>query len=228
MSLSKAIRTYINNHPAGEAMIAADIVEHNLPHTYTIEEEKKIRQNVYVILNRFLKTCENFKRYDTGIYYRTDEHTQEISKSSLIHRLFIENEKGESCGYFSGDTFAFMEGYREKSPHEKEIVSNYWRRKIDTNVLGIKVSAPPIEITDENMKLLQLLDVLKWKPDITKDPTIRKSIIRYIFNHELDGIELMSLAVQHANKKTVLSIARLTPKYVEARKHPALTFLSID
>ena len=218
MSLSKQIYKFVHEQVPGEALLVSDIIDYHLPDVYTETEERKLRQNAYVILNRLVQKEETFKRYDTGIYYRTSEDILQINQSSLITRLFIENYKGEKFGYYTHDLCLRLHGGEVGPPEQREVVSNFWRRQIDTSILGIKVVAPMVELTSNNIQMLQLLDVLRCDSTITQNQHVRQSIVNYILKHDIGLAELMALAVTHTNKKVVYSLALLSLDYVVEKK----------
>lgn len=127
MSLSKQIYKFVHDQAPGEALLVSDIIDYHLPDVYTETEERKLRQNVYVILNRLVQREETINRYDTGIYYRTDGDTPYINQSSLIKRLFIENYKGEKFGYYTHDLCSPLRGAEADPPEQPEVVSDFWR-----------------------------------------------------------------------------------------------------
>jgi len=222
MSLSDKVSDYIGQQPAGFPILASDIVEEMLPVNHTEEDIKKTRQNVYVIVARLLQKEEGFCRYTTGVYYRTDSHCKNISMDILIQRLFIKDLDGEVFGYITGESLAYQLGYIKEQPHKLQIATNSWRKQIDEDQLGVEVSAPAVPVSSENAELLQLLDLLKWHPEITNKESNCRKLVTYALQNDVDTIELMSLAVQHYSQKVTLTVAKLTPYYLKAKQRYSL------
>lgn len=222
MNLSDQVQEYIEVQPVGNPIMASEIVDEMLPARYTEEEEKKIRQNVYVIVARLLRKGNGLERYASGIYYRTDDESKEISKKILVERLFLNSLQGEVMGYVTGSSFAWEQGFLERKPRKLHIASNNWRKQADEDDLSIEISAPPRCVTDQNVEILQLLDLLKWDLELTCSESNCKKIATYVYEHDLDPLEIMSLAVQCYSQKVVLNLAKLTPYYIRICKHHAV------
>ena len=75
-----------------------------------------------------------------------------------------------------------------------------------------------VELTSNNIQMLQLLDVLRCDSTITQNQHVRQSIVNYILKHDIGLAELMALAVTHTNKKVVYSLALLSRNYVVEKK----------
>ncbi len=117
----------------------------------------------------FKVLCDNGKitRYDTGIYYMKGAtrlgggvslSAAEVAKYKYIAR----NQRVD--GYYSGFTFANQLGLTVQVPYTLEIVSNQASakcREVHVKNQKIILRKPRTEITDENYRELQLLDLLK-------------------------------------------------------------------
>lgn len=105
-------------------------------------------------------------RFDTGIYY-LPKASQFLKKSYLdpmrvIMRKYIRN-KTETFGYFSGATFANQIGLTTQMPAVLEVVTMREATKGRNVKIGpqmLRLKRSPVEITAENVGLLQFLDAV--------------------------------------------------------------------
>lgn len=142
-----------------------------------------IRQSV-----KRLVTSGFLKRYDTGIYYIPKTNsllgTSYLDPYIVIMRKFIQN-KSETYGYTTGISFANQLGLTTQMPAVIEIVTNREStagRTISIGSQSVRIKKSPVEITDENAALLQLLDGIGQAEKYTElslDDTI-KTLICYI------------------------------------------------
>ena len=87
----------------------------------------------------------------------------ELSAETVAMHKFIIR-RGKRIGYYSGYTLANRMGLSTQVPFVEEIVSNYAPAPV--RELTIKnrkyiVRRPTVEVTDENVRVLQILDCLK-------------------------------------------------------------------
>ncbi len=114
-----------------------------------------------------LVDAKKLVRFEKGIYYLPREgnlkygsllSSDDVAKSKYISR------KGKIMGYYSGDTFAYQLGLSKKEPSKVEIVSNESAPIVRDISIGNKVfmvRRARIPITEDNYRILQLLDLLK-------------------------------------------------------------------
>lgn len=150
------------NYKVNEPIFVSDI---DLPVTDT-----NLRQMFKIL-------CDNGKinRYDTGIYYMkgasrlkggTTLSASEVAKYKYVSR----NNRVD--GYYSGYTFANQLGITMQVPYMIEIVSNKASakcREVSVKNQRIMLRKPRTEITNENYRILQLLDLLKDFGQYTDD-----------------------------------------------------------
>lgn len=142
------------NYKENEPIFVADI---ELPVTNT-----NLRQMFKVL-------CDSGKimRYDTGIYYLPGisriKGGKTLSASEVARYKYI-SRNNQVNGYYSGYTFANQLGLTNQVPFTIEIVSNQASAKCrEVNIKNQKIMLrkPRTEITEDNYKILQLLDFLK-------------------------------------------------------------------
>ena len=109
----------------------------------------------------------SIKRYDTGIYFIPKKSVfksgSQLSLNDVIQYKYLQDETGV-CGYISGIEFANQLGLTTQVPMKKEIVTNKATKDYRETTLAqssIIIRRPRIKITEENYKILQLLDLLK-------------------------------------------------------------------
>ena len=107
------------------------------------------------------------KRYDTGIYFIPKKSIfrsgSQLSRDKVIEMKYLKDE-GVRCGYISGVMFASQLGLTTQVPMTCEIVTNkatndYRRVRVASSTVVLR--KPRVRVTQENYKVLQLLDLLK-------------------------------------------------------------------
>lgn len=106
-------------------------------------------------------------RFEAGVYYlpKTNLFGERMPLSAdtvAVHKYI--KRKGKRIGYYSGYTLANRMGLSTQVPFTEEITSNYAPASV--RELTIKnrkyiIRRPIVEVTDENVTVLQLLDCLK-------------------------------------------------------------------
>lgn len=106
------------------------------------------------------------KRFDSGVYFIPRKSLLKdgttISADKVIEAKYIKNNNGV-CGYYTGLKFANMLGITTQVPVTRELVTNNTAAKIRTiEIPGAKliVRKAKTEITSENYRTLQFLDIL--------------------------------------------------------------------
>lgn len=120
-----------------------------------------IRQQLMI-----LASSGKLNRYDTGVYYLPKKSifkTDGISQGSVIEKkYFYENKK--RCGYFSGLSFANKIGATTQVPNVYEVTTNKASNECRTSKIAsskIIIRKPKTTVTEENFKILQLMDFIK-------------------------------------------------------------------
>ena len=107
------------------------------------------------------------KRLDTGIYFIPKKTIfksgSTISAMQVIEKKYLKN-KDKVCGYLSGYMLVNMVGLTTQVPVIYEVVSNNATtdyRKIMINKTRVIVRRPKVPVTNENVRILQFLDLIK-------------------------------------------------------------------
>lgn len=98
--------------------------------------------------------------------------------------------EGKRIGYFCGYTLVNQLGISPQVPFKEELASNVAEEGIKEVKVGWQtyiVQRPPVEVTDENYRILQLLDVLKGVHEFTdeSEEMIQDRIAGYIRKNNL-------------------------------------------
>lgn len=107
------------------------------------------------------------KRFDTGIYFIPKKtifkSDSTISAMQVIEKKYLMN-KDKVCGYLSGYMLVNMVGLTSQVPMVYEVVSNNATtdyRKIMISKTRVIVRRPKVPVTNENVRILQFLDLIK-------------------------------------------------------------------
>lgn len=122
------------------------------------------RNAVETIIKK-LKKDSILREYSLNIYYKpmnTPFGELGINKEKLIKRLYLKNND-EITGYVTGPTIWNYYRLTTQIPNKRWIVSNYAKENYEENDLRIKLIVPKIKITNENYRILQILDVIEDK-----------------------------------------------------------------
>ena len=145
----------VNNYEKGELIFANDILIENM-------SEVNKRQRLHLLT--YAKVIE---RYEPGIFYLPKETMLKESytpSAEMVARNKYVTRKGIVMGYYSGHTFANQIGVSTQVPAVEEIVSNNCNAQVREVRVGNQsfiIRKPKVEVTEENHRVLQLLDLLK-------------------------------------------------------------------
>lgn len=107
------------------------------------------------------------EKVDNGIYALPNKESvlgkATVYASNVIENKYIRNEKGQRIGYISGINFSNQIGLTSQTASVNTIYSNNVSNKKRMTTLKnsrLIINAPRVKVTDENYKLLQILDLL--------------------------------------------------------------------
>lgn len=114
-------------------------------------------------------------RFEPGVYYFPKTNilgeTLPLSAETVAIHKYIKR-MGRRIGYYSGYTLANRMGLSTQVPFVQEITSNYAPaavREITIKNYKYIIRRPVVEVTDENVAVLQLLDCLKDMDKCTEE-----------------------------------------------------------
>ncbi len=142
----------IENYGYNEPIFLNDLAVEGL-------SENAVRQSVKrLVASGFLE------RYDNGIYYIPKQGgvlgKSYLDPSAVIMRKYVQS-KSETYGYVTGISFANQLGLTTQVPAVIEIVTNREAtngRLITIGMQRVRIRKAPIEVSNSNAELLQLLD----------------------------------------------------------------------
>jgi hypothetical protein len=107
------------------------------------------------------------EKVDNGVYALPNKESvlgkATVYVSNVIENKYIRNEKGQRIGYISGINFSNQIGLTSQTASVNTIYSNNVSNKKRITTLKnsrLIINAPRVKVTDENYKLLQILDLL--------------------------------------------------------------------
>ena len=181
MNIIELIDKYVNKYNIGTPIYSKDICEYVMGLYYT---------NVNVIneyIHRYEEKHDDFIRYRKGIYYRavkTPFGFSNIDYNKLINDLYLCNID-QVYGYISGPTLANKIGLTTQIAKEEYIVTN--NNRVVSGIDNIKLIKPPVVVTKDNYKILQVLDLLLNKYDVYYDcENPNKVIYNYIIDNDIN------------------------------------------
>lgn len=107
------------------------------------------------------------EKVDNGVYALPNKESvlgkATVYVSNVVENKYIRNEKGQRIGYISGINFSNQIGLTSQTASVNTIYSNNVSNKKRMTTLKnnrLIINAPRVKVTDENYKLLQILDLL--------------------------------------------------------------------
>ena len=168
MNIAKKIEEKIDNIESGKTFTYKDL---------------DIKKGEYYAaaksIERLIKK-EIIKRISTGVFYKpklTVFGELKPDEGKIITPYLFKN--GKRIAYITGLLLYNKMGLTTQIPKEISIASNKKRIYISRGNIKAKAVRSYFEVTDENYKLLELLDALK---DFKKIPDINKKSVIKIFN----------------------------------------------
>jgi hypothetical protein len=200
MNIIELIDKYVNKYNIGTPIYSKDICEYVLAVYYT---------NVNVIneyINRYEEKHDDFIRYRKGIYYRavkTPFGFSKIDYNKLINDLYL-CDIDQVYGYISGPTLANKIGLTTQMAKEEYIVTN--NNRVVSDIDNIKLIKPPVIVTRDNYKILQVLDLLLNKYDVYYDcENPNKVIYNYIVDNNINFENLLYYS-KYYNKNVLFKL----------------------
>lgn len=144
----------LDNYNPGEPIIASDI-EIGLSEVNRRKQFKMLTDN------------GKLKRFENGIYYIPKKSKLggdvRIPPEVIVEKKYV-SRNNQILGYYSGYTFANQIGVSTQVPFIQEIVTNEMGnpiKRLDYDGRAFVLRKSRAQITQENVKVLQLLDLLK-------------------------------------------------------------------
>ena len=169
-----------DNYDQGEPIIASDI-------EIGLSESNKRRQF------KILVDSGKLKRFDNGIYY-IPKKSRLGGEVSVPPDVFVQKKyvtrNNRILGYYSGYPFANQIGISTQVPYIQEIVTNEMGnpiKRLNLNGRTFVIRKARTQITESNVKVLQLLDLLKdieMYSELDRDE-LRECLLKYISSNKI-------------------------------------------
>lgn len=204
---SSRIRGVIEDFPAGEPFTNEKIAE-------LLKKEFDLTAgSAELITNNTLK-----RMFDEGKLERLGKGVYYVSKQTAFGRVkpdynryaidMLTKNNDEIIGYESGASFMNRIGLSTLIPREIEVVSNNYRRKLP-EACRIAVKKPPVVVTNENFRYLQMLDAISNMNRLHIDAENPREIINSVISkNEIDPVRLAGFARKYYPQ-------RVLPKVVD-------------
>ena len=205
MNYNEVLLNYIDKYPYDEPIFIEDIKKYFQEELGTINE--KLLKTLYVYINRLVKE-NKLVHYLKGIYYKPLKGTfgnKKLNINKVIDKKYITSSDGIK-GYYSGAYLFNKLGLTTLLPKDILIVTNECPNNNDykNKKLGIIIRKPKIEVTTENYKYLQLLDILNNRDNIKIETDSEREIIySFINDNNLDVAKIFEYARKTNSKKAI-------------------------
>lgn len=205
------ITDIIHRLPTGVPIYTKNIAE-ALAEQFKIDLGKA-KGLVNVNLKRIVDV-NNLERFQKGVYYKakvTPFGKTRLNPALLARDIYIYNN-GRIIGYETGASFLNKIGLTTQIAKYKYYATNVFKQngsRVEKK-LNVVIRRPPLAITEENYRYLQLLDAIENKDKVPIDALHPENIIRdYIKNNNLDFEKLVAFASKYYRKETLLRIGEI-------------------
>lgn len=225
MNCNTLINEYIEEYEKNEPIFIDDIVEYIMNYNNGITnddtmdkniDERKLYNNVKVILNRLIKNNVIKSNYK-GVYYiplNSIWGEQPLPIRKIVRDKYLVSKDGDIKGYVTGAKLFNEVGLTTQNPNKIDIATNEAKNfnKYENNYLNTIIRKPKMTINKDNYLYLQLFDLIENKDNINIEVDNYDEIIYdFIKSNNLDFEKIISYARDlKTNKvlKKILEIAR--------------------
>ena len=207
MNCSNIVLNYINTCEKNEPIFIEEIKEY-IMQFYKEADKEKLFNNIKEILNRLNK--ENYiKTAFKGIYYIPKKNVfgeLPLANNKIIQYKYLTDKQGNIKGYITGANLFNKVGLTTQVPNVIDIVTNECKNnnKYNNKNLNVIIRKPKIEITNDNYKYLQLIDLIENKDNIYIEvENIDDIIYNFIQENELQFEKILMYA-RITNSKAVI------------------------
>lgn len=207
MNIRELVETYINKIPLDEPIFVDDVKKF-VSKKVDENEQDNVLKNVNVILNRFKKDGI-IKSVYKGLYYKPKKSSfgdVPLSSEKLRVAKYIEDSDGNIKGYVTGAKLYNLLGLCTLVPNVTDVVTNECKHYKQYDELSrTSIIKPKIQITNENYRYLQFVDLLENKDNIPIDcDNAEKVYYDFIKKYKLD-FEKLIMYVRETNSKNALN-----------------------
>lgn len=207
MNICKLVLEYIEQYPEDEPIFIEDIKKYVIQQCENNNKKESVLRNVNVILNR-LKNEGIIKVEYKGVYYKpiiSMFGEVPLNTNKLRKLKYLEDKDGNIKGYIVGAKLFNKLGLTTLVPNVTDIVTNEckYHKQYDER-LRTYITKPKIEITNENYRYLQFIDILDNKDNIHIEAKNADEILyRIIEECKLDFEKIIKYARETNNRKVL-------------------------
>ena len=207
MNICKLVLEYIEQYPEDEPIFIEDIKKYVIGKYEEDNKQEKVLKNINVILNR-LKNEGIIKAEYKGVYYKpiiSMFGAVPLNTNKLRKLKYLEDKDGNIKGYIVGAKLFNKLGLTTLVPNVTDIVTNEckYHKQYDEK-LRTYITKPKIEITNENYRYLQFIDILDNKDNIHIEAQNADEILyRIIQECKLDFEKIIKYARETNNRKVL-------------------------
>ncbi len=207
MNICKLVLEYIQQYPEDEPIFVEDIKKYIIQKCENNPKQENILKNINVILNR-LKNEGIIRAEYKGVYYKpiiSIFGEVPLNTNKLRKLKYLEDKDGNRKGYIVGAKLFNMLGLTTLVPNVTDIVTNEckYHKQYDER-LRTYITKPKIEITNENYRYLQFIDILNNKDNIHIEVENADEILyRIIEECKLDFEKIIKYARETNNRKVL-------------------------
>ncbi len=207
MNICKLVLEYIEQYPEDEPIFIEDIKKYVIGKYEEDNKQENVLKNINVILNR-LKNEGIIKAEYKGVYYKpiiSMFGAVPLNTNKLRKLKYLEDKDGNIKGYIVGAKLFNKLGLTTLVPNVTDIVTNEckYHKQYDEK-LRTYITRPKIEITNENYRYLQFIDILDNKDNIPIDaPNADEILYRIIEECKLDFEKIIKYARETNNRKVL-------------------------
>ncbi len=206
MNICKLVLEYIEKYPEDEPIFIEDIKKYIIQKCENNNNNREnVLKNINVILNR-LKNEGTIKAEYKGVYYKpiiTMFGEMGLDQRKLMQLKYLKDREGNIKGYIAGAKLFNKLGLTTLVPNVTDIVTNEckYHKQYDKR-LRVYITKPKIEITNENYRYLQFIDILDNKDNINIEVESANEILYNIIEEcKLDFEKIIKYARETNNRK---------------------------
>ena len=207
MNICKLVLEYIEQYPEDEPIFIENIKKYVIGQYEEDDKQENVLKNINVILNR-LKNKGIIKTEYKGVYYKpiiSMFGAVPLNTNKLRKLKYLEDKDGNIKGYIVGAKLFNKLGLTTLVPNVTDIGTNEckYHKQYDEK-LRTYITKPKIEITNENYRYLQFIDILDNKDNIPIDaPNVDEILYRIIEECKLDFEKIIKYARETNNRKVL-------------------------
>lgn len=197
------IMSYVEELDPDDMILTTHVTDYVIKKTGLLEDD--VRKRVNVNLAR-LEKADYIARINKGVYckkIKTPFGYYVPNKEILFCRQLIKDEN-HVIGYETGLSVLNQIGLVSQMPKKRYIATNRHIRRVPEGI-QVEIRKPPIMVTAENYRYLQILDVIDELDEAPIDTPKPTAVVRKVAKElDLDTDQLILMARKHYKTKTLM------------------------